>query len=93
MCAASAKLAAATLTYPHEVVRTRMRESPSTTTGAYKYRSLVQTFNTIVREEGVRALYGGMGVHLLRVVPNSAIMFLCYEGVVHLAQTWDRASS
>jgi hypothetical protein len=24
-------------------------------------------------------LYGGMGVHLMKVVPNSAIMFLTYE--------------
>jgi hypothetical protein len=26
-----------------------------------------------------RGLYGGMGMHLVRSVPNSAIMFLAYE--------------
>ncbi|KAI9183400.1 Pyrimidine nucleotide transporter, mitochondrial [Blastocladiella emersonii ATCC 22665] len=92
-CAATAKLTAATLTYPHEVIRTRMRESPAAGTTAYKYNGLLQTARTIVAEEGAMALYGGMGVHLLRVVPNSAIMFLCYEGVVHVAQKWQHAEA
>ncbi|ORZ34947.1 mitochondrial carrier domain-containing protein [Catenaria anguillulae PL171] len=70
------------------VIRTRMRETPADGSAVYKYNGIVQSFKTIVREEGPRALYGGMGVHLLRVVPNSAIMFVCYESVVHLAQRW-----
>ncbi|KNE66186.1 hypothetical protein AMAG_10431 [Allomyces macrogynus ATCC 38327] len=84
-CAAVAKLTAATLTYPHEVIRTRLREPPAPG-AAHKYTGFWQAGKLIAKEEGARALYGGMGVHLLRVVPNSAIMFLCYEGVVHLAQ-------
>ena len=32
-------------------------------------------------EEGTRGLYGGMGVHLVRVVPNTAILFYTYETV------------
>ena len=28
------------------------------------------------------ALYGGMTAHLMRVVPNAAILFCCYELVV-----------
>ena len=35
-----------------------------------------------MREEGLRGLYCGLGAHLVRVVPNSAIMFLVYEAVV-----------
>jgi solute carrier family 25 protein 33/36 len=30
-------------------------------------------------EEGAAGWYGGMGAHLLRVVPNACIMFLTYE--------------
>lgn len=30
-------------------------------------------------EEGVAGLYGGMGAHLIRVVPNAALLFLVYE--------------
>ena len=37
----------------------------------------------IAAEEGVGALYGGLGAHLLRVVPNAAIMFFGYEAIVH----------
>jgi hypothetical protein len=33
----------------------------------------------VLLEEGARGLYGGMTAHLLRVVPNSAFMFLTYE--------------
>jgi solute carrier family 25, member 33/36 len=29
-------------------------------------------------------LYGGMTAHMMRVVPNSAIMFFCYEFLTHL---------
>jgi solute carrier family 25 protein 33/36 len=37
------------------------------------------TLATIAKEEGRSGLYAGMGVHLMKVVPNSAIMFLTYE--------------
>jgi len=40
-----------------------------------------QTIGTVAKEEGAKNLYSGMGVHLLKVVPNSAIMFLTYEVV------------
>ena len=74
--AACAKLVAAVVAYPHEVVRTRLRED------SQRYRGLWQTFQRVWVEGGVPALYGGMTAHLLRVVPNSAIMFLCYEALI-----------
>lgn len=77
LTAASAKLVAAVVAYPHEVLRTRLRED----TG--KYRGLLQTAVRIAREEGLAAYYGGMTAHLMRVVPNSAIMFFCYEFLLH----------
>jgi len=33
----------------------------------------------IDREEGRAGLYGGMGAHLVRSIPNAAILFLVYE--------------
>ncbi|KAJ8903808.1 hypothetical protein NDN08_000341 [Rhodosorus marinus] len=79
--AAVAKLFASALTYPHEVVRTRMRIPPAP--GQLpKYRTMIQSLSTIGREEGMKGLYGGMGAHLLRVVPNAALMFLTYESVM-----------
>jgi solute carrier family 25 protein 33/36 len=38
-----------------------------------------QTLALVAKEEGVSSMYAGMGVHLMKVVPNSAFMFLTYE--------------
>jgi len=79
--AAGSKFIAAIITYPHEVVRTRLREPPLPGRPP-KYRGIIPTVSVILREEGFRAFYGGVGAHLLRVVPNAAIVFLGYEMVV-----------
>ncbi|KAI5291659.1 hypothetical protein KEM52_000104 [Ascosphaera acerosa] len=85
VAAGSAKLFAAALTYPHEVVRTRLRQAPTVSKGGkveVKYTGLVQCFRTVWLEEGVAGLYGGLTPHLLRVVPSAAIMFGVYEAVL-----------
>ena len=70
--AALAKLIATTLTYPHEVVRTRMRER----TEGKEYASLVSSFKSVWRHDGFRGLYAGYEAHVFRTVPNAAIMFM-----------------
>ncbi|KAG2421403.1 hypothetical protein HFD88_005378 [Aspergillus terreus] len=80
ICSAGvAKLIAAAATYPHEVVRTRLRQAPTVSIGdgkvEMKYTGLVQCFKTVWKEEGMVGLYGGLTPHLLRVVPSAAIMF------------------
>ncbi len=72
--AGTAKFFAALVTYPHEVIRTRLRQAPLAD-GRLKYTGIVQCFTTILREEGVASLYGGLTPHMLRVVPSAAIMF------------------
>lgn len=80
--AASAKLIAAIIAYPHEVLRTRLRQLPDSQ-GNIKYTGLGQAIKTIWREEGALGFYGGLTAHLLRTVPNAAIIFLSYELVLH----------
>lgn len=88
---AFSKLLAAILTYPHEVLRTRMREnvmmkvynSAGQVIGVMpRYHGIIQSLALIFREEGVRGLYGGMAVHLLRTVPNAAILLTVVEAIV-----------
>ncbi|TYJ58616.1 hypothetical protein B9479_000827 [Cryptococcus floricola] len=73
-----AKAVASLITYPHEVIRTRLRQ-PIPAGTAPKYTGLLQTLKVVMREEGVRSLYGGLTAHMFRVVPNAACMFLIYE--------------
>lgn len=80
--AALAKLVASMVTYPHETVRTRMREQPPIPGVRSRYHAMFPSLRLIAMEEGRRGLYAGMGTHLLRVVPSTAIMFLTFETAV-----------
>jgi len=77
-------MVASLITYPHEVIRTRLRQP--TVNGVIKYTGLWQTLQLVIAEEGTRRLYGGLAAHLLRVVPNATVMFSIYEGILH----WSR---
>lgn len=85
--AGAAKCIASIATYPHEVARTRMREQARG--GVFKYKGMWQTINLIGKEEGRQGLYAGMGMHLAKVVPNSALMFLTYEVVSKWLSTFE----
>ena len=76
----AAKFVAILMTYPHEVVRTRLREQGT------RYKGFMSTLKIIAREEGMNGLYGGVGLHLLRSVPNAAIMFVTFELVSNYLQ-------
>jgi len=83
VAAGGAKLTATFITYPHEVVRTRLRQMPPPNQ-PLRYTGLVQTFRLVCTEEGLPALYGGLSAHLLRVVPNAICMYYVYETIL----TW-----
>jgi solute carrier family 25 folate transporter 32 len=44
-----------------------------------KYRGVVSTFRTILKEEGWRAFYAGMGTNMMRAVPAATVTMLTYE--------------
>lgn len=82
IAAGFSKTIASVLAYPHEVVRTRLRQEE--VDGQRKYRSFFQTLLLIFREEGRKGLYAGLGTQLVRQVPNSSILFMTYETMVSL---------
>lgn len=78
--AAAAKLIATTMWYPHEVMRTRMREKNNT------YRNMAHCCAQILRSESCAALYSGLGIQLLRVVPNFALTVSLYQAGLSMLQ-------
>ena len=83
MASTLSKSTAAVIGYPHEVLRTRLRQQSNEVLGRARYSSIMQTARMIVREEGWMAFYGGLWTHLLRQVPNTVILLLTYEAIIH----------
>lgn len=70
-----AGITAASVTYPLDLVRTRLAAQ----TNVIYYRGIGHTLRTIRKEEGVFGLYKGLGATLLGVGPNLAISFSVYD--------------
>jgi solute carrier family 25 folate transporter 32 len=69
------KMTAATISYPHEVIRSRMMDARGSNAG----KNVIDTIRCIVKNEGYGGLYSGLRVSLLRVVPNCCVTFVSYE--------------
>ncbi|EAQ85744.1 hypothetical protein CHGG_06997 [Chaetomium globosum CBS 148.51] len=47
-----------------------------------KYKGIVSTVRTMLREEGWRAFYAGLGTNMMRAVPAATVTMLTYEYVM-----------
>ncbi|KAJ5051588.1 uncharacterized protein L3040_001364 [Drepanopeziza brunnea f. sp. 'multigermtubi'] len=61
--------------------------APHTIKAGRRYDGIVRTFKTILKEEGWRAFYAGMGTNMMRAVPAATTTLVTYEWVMkHLNQ-------
>jgi len=68
------KMSASLLTYPHEVIRSRMMDVRSSAGVGF-----IATCRQIYQREGFLGFYSGLPVSLIRVIPNTCVTFVTYE--------------
>jgi len=64
-------------TYPLDLVRTRL----TVQTSGEKYKGIIHTFKTVIKEEGFFGLYKGVFTSALGIAPYVAINFTVYENL------------
>ncbi|WJX88553.1 Folate transporter 1, chloroplastic [Trifolium repens] len=80
---ATSKVAAILLTYPFQVIRSRLQQRPGGD-GRPRYMDSWHVVKETARFESVRGFYKGITPNLLKNVPASSITFIVYENVLKL---------
>ncbi|KAF7134834.1 hypothetical protein RHSIM_Rhsim08G0123300 [Rhododendron simsii] len=80
---ASSKLAAILLTYPFQVIRSRLQQRPSKG-GIPIYMDSWHVVKETARFEGFRGFYRGITPNMLKNVPAASITFIVYENVLNM---------
>lgn len=82
----SAKIAAGTITYPYQVLRSRLQTYHSEERFGKGIKGVA---TKIWREEGWRGFYRGLGTNVVRVLPATWVTFLVYENVRYYLPRWE----
>lgn len=79
----SGVLAASTataVTNPFDAIKTRLQLYPA------RYRNMVVAANMMLREEGVRSMFDGLGLRIMRKALSSALAWSVYEELIRRAE-------
>lgn len=80
LCIGSAAGAfAASATFPLEVARKQMQVGALK--GRVVYKGTIDCLQSILREQGVKGLYRGLGPSCIKLMPAAGISFMCYEAL------------
>ena len=72
---------ATTITNPFDAIKTRLQLMPD------KYRNMVNASQVMVKKDGVRSLFDGLGLRIGRKAISSALTWTLYEELVRRAET------
>ena len=71
---------APTITHPFDVIKTRLQLMPN------RYRVMILAGPQMIREDGLRSLFNGLGLRIARKAMSSALTWTLYEELIRRAE-------